>query len=76
MPLSFFLGALFGKAAVAAVAKGITGKAAAPGAKGAFSHHARGKLGQHVAGKVAEKVADEGARAVFAKRREQDQKQS
>jgi hypothetical protein len=74
MPLPFFLAALFGKAAFAAVAKGLAAKAGAAGAKGFVGHHAHHNLAQHVAGKVAEKVADSGVRAVFSRKRKKDEK--
>ena len=66
MPLPFFLGALFGKAAVGAIAKGIAGKAGAASAKSLAGHHA---LTQNVAGKLAEKTADSGVDAAFSKKR-------
>jgi hypothetical protein len=74
MPLPFFLGALFGKVAVGAVAKGIAAKAGAASAKGLVGHHAHHKLAQHVAGKIAEKVADSGVDAAFSRRRKKDEK--
>jgi hypothetical protein len=69
MPLPFFLGALFGKAAVGAVAKGIASKAAAASAKGLVGHHGHHKLAQDVAGKLAEKVTDDGMDAVLSRKR-------
>jgi hypothetical protein len=70
MPLPLFLGALFGKAAMGAIAKGVAGKAGAASAKGLAGHHA---LAQKVAGKFAEKVADSSVDAAFSKKRKKDQ---
>jgi hypothetical protein len=73
MPLPFFLAALFGKAAVGAVAKGVAAKAGAVGAKGLVGHHTHHKLAQHVAQKVAEKTVESGVRATFSKKRKTDE---
>jgi hypothetical protein len=69
MPLPFFLGALFGKDAVGAIAKGIAAKTGAAGAKGLVGHHTHHVLAQNIAGKVAEKSADSGVDAAFSKKR-------
>ena len=69
MPLPFFLAALFGKAAVGAVAKGLAGKAAAFGIKAVVGHHGHHTLAQHVAKKAAESVADLGLRALFPRKK-------
>jgi hypothetical protein len=58
MPLPFFLGALFGKAAAGAVAKGLAAKATGAGAKAAAGHHGSQGLAHKVAGGIAEKVVD------------------
>ena len=58
MPLPFFLGALFGKAAASAVAKGLAAKASGAGAKAAAGHHGKYSLARKVAGKIAEKALD------------------
>jgi hypothetical protein len=73
MPLPLFLGALFGKAAVGAIAKGIAGKAGAASAKGLAGHHAHHALAQKVAGKIAEKAADSSVDAAFSKKRKKDE---
>jgi hypothetical protein len=74
MPLPFFLGALFGKAAVGAIAKGVAGKAGVAGAKALLGHHAHHGLAQHVAEKMAEKVADSGVDAAYSRKRKKDEK--
>jgi hypothetical protein len=72
MPLPFFLAALFGKAAVGAIAKGIAAKAGAASAKGLVGHHAHHRLAQNVAGKIAEKIADSGVDVAFRKRKKDE----
>jgi hypothetical protein len=74
MPLPFFLGALFGKALVGAVSKGVAAKSGAAGAKALMGHHAHHRLAQHVAGRLAEKVAESGIDAAFSKKREKGEK--
>ena len=69
MPLPFLLAALFGKAAIGAVAKGIAGKAAATGIKAVVGHHGHHTLAQRVAKKAVESVADSGLRAVFSRKK-------
>ena len=69
MPLPFFLGALFGKAAAGAIAKGIASKAGAASAKGLVGHHAHHKLAQDIAGKLAENAADSGMDAALSRKR-------
>jgi hypothetical protein len=73
-PLPFFLGALLGKAAVGAIAKGVAGKAAAASSKGLIGHHAHHKLAQQVAGKVAEKAADAGVDAALRRHKKDEQR--
>jgi hypothetical protein len=58
MPLPFFLGALFGKAAAGAVAKGLVGKVSGAGAKAAAGHHGKQSLARKVFGRIAEKALD------------------
>jgi hypothetical protein len=58
MPLPFFLAALFGKAAVGVVTKGLASKAAAAGTKAVCGHHGHHALARTVAVKVAEKAID------------------
>ena len=72
MPLPFFLAALFGKAAVGAIAKGVAAKAGVASAKGLVGHHAHHRLAQNVAGKIAEKIADSGVDAAFRKRKKDE----
>jgi hypothetical protein len=73
MPLPFFLGALFGKAAVGAIAKGIAAKSAGAGAKGLVGHHAHHVLAQKVAGKIAGKAADSSVDAAFSRKRKKEE---
>jgi hypothetical protein len=58
MPLPFFLGALFGKAAAGAVAKGLAAKASGAGAKAAAGHHGKQSLARKVIGRIADKALD------------------
>ena len=58
MPLPFFLGALFGKAAASAVAKGLAAKASGAGAKAAAGHHGKQSLAHKVVGRIADKALD------------------
>jgi hypothetical protein len=58
MPLPFFLGALFGKAAAGAVAKGLAGKASGAGAKAVAGHHGKHSLARKVVGRIADKALD------------------
>jgi hypothetical protein len=58
MPLPFFLGALFGKAAAGAVAKGLAAKASGAGAKAAAGHHGKQSLARKVVGRIADKALD------------------
>ena len=58
MPLPFFLGALFGKAAAGAVAKGLAAKASGAGAKAAAGQHGKHSLARKVVGRIADKALD------------------
>jgi hypothetical protein len=73
MPLPLFLGALFGKAAAGAIAKGIASKAGAASAKGLVGHHTHHKLAQNIAGKLAERVADSGLDAALPRKRKNNE---
>jgi hypothetical protein len=78
MALSFILTALFGKAAVGTVAKGVAAKAGVKagivGAKGLVGHHGHHKIARHVAQKVAEEIVESGVRAALSKKRKTDEK--
>ena len=78
MSISVILAALFGKAAVGAVSKGVAAKASAAGIKAAAGagHHGHHVLAQKVAGKLVEKATDKAvdvaldkAEAALAKKR-------
>jgi hypothetical protein len=58
MPLPFFLGALFGKAAASAVAKGLAAKTSGASAKAVAGHHGKQGLARKVAGRIADKAVD------------------
>ena len=58
MPLPFFFGALFGKAAAGAVAKGLAAKVTGAGAKAAAGHHGSQGLAHKVAAGIVEKAVD------------------
>jgi predicted naringenin-chalcone synthase len=74
MPLPFFLAAIFGKSAAAAITKGVAAKAGAAGGRGLVGHHAHHQLAQQVAKKVGKKVADAGVDAVFSDKDEKVEK--
>jgi hypothetical protein len=68
MPLPFFLAGILGKAAAGALAKGVTAKASAAGAKALVGHHAHHGFAQQVAGKLAEKASDAAVDSTLSRR--------
>ena len=59
MALPFFLAALFGKAAVAGVSKGVAVKGSTVGAKAVSGHRGHHALARKVVGKIVNKATDE-----------------
>ena len=76
MPLPFILAGLLGKAAVGAVTKGLSSKAAAAGAKTAVHRHGKVALANKLAVKLADKVTDKATDKVVDKFAEKVQHQS
>ena len=66
MPLPFFLAGILRKAAAGALAKGVTAKASAAGAKALVGHHHG--FAQQVAGKLAEKASDAAVDSTLSRR--------
>ena len=67
MAFPFVLAALFGKAAVGAVSKGLTAKGSAVGAKAATGHRGHHALARKVVGKIVNKATDEAVDTALSK---------
>ena len=67
MAFPFVLAALFGKAAVGAVSKGLAAKGSAVGAKAATGHRGHHALARKVVGKIVNKATDEAVDSALRK---------